>query len=247
MNKKTLVLLHGLNNPPEVLQTLATHFASKGFKIHLFNLYAHKKGQPLKEQTLKECLQHIHYQMLQIPKEEEIYFLGFSQGALVFELYQMMNLCQHKIKSQVLIAPSFYIKRQTIFGLLTKILPLNTKLFSVTPREFRQFDGLNMSYYRLLIEQLKVFHKYGMKTLSKVPTLILADAKDELIDMGRTHAEMLKNNLDNWKIVYLNRDLKHIKHYGKHHLMFNPDYFSADDWNAMMKEMEIQFSVTKHK
>lgn len=242
---KSLIILHGLNNQPEVLLPMSAYFSAKGFKIHLFNLYGHKKDQPLKHLTLKECLHHIHYQMLQIPKEDEVYFLGFSQGALIFQLYQMMKICQHTIKAQVLLAPSLYIKRQGFYNLIGSILPETSSLPSIAPREFRLFDKLNMGYYKQLLEQLRVFHKHGIKHLEKVPTLILSDAKDELVDMGRLHAEMLKNNMDQWKIIYLNRDLKHLKHYGKHHIMFNPNYFSADDWNAMMSEMDIQFSSHK--
>jgi hypothetical protein len=183
--------------------------------------------------------------MLQIPKEDEVYFLGFSQGALLFQLYQMMKICQHTIKSQVLLAPSLYIKRQGLYNLFSKLLPESSSLPSIAPKEFRQFDRLNMGYYKELLEQLYVFHKHGIKHLEKTPTLILSDAKDELVDMGKLHAEMLKNNMDQWKIIYLNRDLKHIKHYGKHHIMFNPNYFSDDDWNSMITEMELQFSVGK--
>lgn len=222
---------------------MAAHFAAKGFKTHVLSLHGHKKGQLLKELTLKECLNHIHFQMLQIPKEDEIYFIGFSQGALIFELYQMMGLCLHNIKSQVLLAPALYIKKQGFCDFLTKIFPSGMKIPSRNPREFRVFDSLNMNYYSELIEQLKVFHKHGIHLLRNVPTLIVADAKDEVVDMGRLHAEMLKNNLDAWKIIYLNRDLKHINHYGKQHIMFNPNYFSADEWNSMMSEIELQFSV----
>lgn len=240
---KSLILLHGLNNPSEVLGPMAKHFETKGFNVHLFNLFGHKKDQPLQHLTLKECLHHIHYQMLNIPKDHEIYFLGFSQGALIFQLYQMMKINQHKIKSQVLLAPALYIKRQSFMNFLIGALSEKMSIPSRTPREFRQFDKLNVGYYKELMEQLLVFHKHGIKNLENVPTLILSDAKDELIDMGRLHAEMLKNNMDAWKIIYMNRDLKHIKHYGKHHIMFNPNYFTAEDWTSMLNEMELQFSA----
>ncbi len=238
---KLLILLHGLNNPPEVLNSMATHFESKGFKVHVFNLLGHKKEQPLTHLTLKECLHHIHYQMLKIPKDHEIYFLGFSQGALIFQLYQMMKINQHTIKAQVLLAPALYIKRQGFMGALIGMLSETMKIPSRAPKEFRVFDKLNIGYYKELMEQLRVFHKHGIKHLTQVPTLILSDAKDELIDMNRLHAEMLKNNMDSWKIIYLNRDLKHMKHYGKHHIMFNQNYFTNEDWNSMIGEMENQF------
>ncbi len=206
---KSLVLLHGLNNAPDIMQPFAEHFKDKGFNIHQFNLYGHKKDAPLKTLTLKESLHHLHYQMLKVPKENEVYFIGFSQGALIFQLYQMMKLCQHTIKSQVLLAPAFYLKKQSIIFSLARVLPATAQVTSRTPKEFRCFDKLNLGYYRLLFEQTRIFQKHDIKELEKIPTLVLSDAKDGVVDINKLHAETLKSNLDQWKIVYLNRDLKH--------------------------------------
>jgi len=30
---------------------------------------------------------------------------------------------------------------------------------------------------------------------------------------------------------------------GKHHIMFNPKYFTDEDWKTMLSEMEIQFNA----
>lgn len=241
---KSVILLHGLNNHPEVLSPFKDFLEEKGFKTYVFNLYGHKKDSPLTHLTLKESLHHLHFQMLQIPKTDEVYFLGFSQGALIFQLYQMMKVCQHQIKAQVLLAPALYIKRQSFLAGLTSLFPETFRLPSRTPKEFRQFDKLNMGYYKQLVDQLNVFQKHGIHHLKTVPTLILSDAKDELVDMNRLHSEMLKNNLDLWKIVYVNRNLKHIKHYGKHHIMFNQNYFTEEDWGAMLGEIETMLAAT---
>jgi hypothetical protein len=71
----------------------------------------------------------------------------------------------------------------------------------------------------------------------KIPTLILIDPKDEVVDAKRIKQE-LDNRKTGAKIEYFERKYLRGRRPGKYHILFNPEYFKPSDWNLLIARMD---------
>jgi pimeloyl-ACP methyl ester carboxylesterase len=212
-----LILLHGLNNNLDCFFPLRDALNERGFDCVLVTLPGHGDDRDL-GRNLSSAIEDLDRQ-LQPHLQEPYYVVGFSMGALLFQVW-LEEKKRLPPKSQILLAPALKIKRMKIVSALMRLLPGSLPLKSFMPEHGRRRSALYVWEYRTLIEGILAF-----KDRFLAPTLILIDPKDELVD-----AQALKRLHSN--TVFVERP--QLKGAGHHHLLFHPDYFTPEQWKDFL-------------
>jgi pimeloyl-ACP methyl ester carboxylesterase len=234
MQNKVL-LIHGLNNTLESFRPLQQKLNSLNFDCILIGLPGHGENRhecPTLELALKKF-----DELLQPHIKCNYNVIAFSQGALYFQLW-LNEHGDNRPHKQVLLAPALSIR---FFGIAEKIisaLPRMSFIPSQTPKKFRKYPFLFGWEYKILFEAATEF--IALKSKAPIPTLVLLDPKDEVIDSISLKKEMDKENIP---LIYFSRPYLKGKRPGKHHILFHPDYFSQGDWEKMIKTIENFFKI----
>ena len=229
-NKNKIILIHGANNNLEAFYPLKEEFERMGHKVELVVLPGH--GEIRKEAPdFKSAFSHFNQTMLALTNEPYS-VVAFSQGALYFQLWLQKHQENLPLK-QILLAPALYIHRQNFLYKLIQKLPTGLFIKSLAPRKFRRYQTFRIWEYRILLESMNTFHRH--KKALKVPSLILIDPKDEMVDAKKLEKELASDpnvKFKLWVRDYIRRGLTY------HHILFHPDHFQKDDWQSFMKEIE---------
>jgi esterase/lipase len=184
--KPKIVFFHGLNNNPECFKPLIKHFHDLGRETEFIILPGH--GDDRNEaKNLKAALRTFDQSMKKL-KETSYHAVAFSHGALYLQLWLEKNQ-SHKPMKQVLLAPALYIQRQKLVEKLLKFLPSFFVVKSLSPKPFRRYEIMSAGEYNILILGIVLFQK--IRGSFKIPTMVMIDPKDELVD-----AKVLKRELE---------------------------------------------------
>jgi alpha-beta hydrolase superfamily lysophospholipase len=221
--KPKIVFIHGLNNNRGCFDALTRLFQEKGFKTELIILPCH--GEDRKEASDFKTALRIFDQKMKDLKNTPYYVIAFSTGALYLQLWLEKNP-ENKPLKQVLLAPALYLRRQNLIEKMVTILPPFFKFKSFSPKAFRRYELMNVWEYKILIEGVKTYQK--IRPTFKVPTLVMIDKKDELVD-----AEAISKNLPHVELL----ERLHLKGLGSHHIIFHPEYFQKESWESFFKKL----------
>ena len=218
-----IVFFHGLNNNPTCFGPLVDHFKGLGYETELIILPGH--GADRTETKKYEDAIKAFDQSIKRLEGLSYYAIAFSQGALYLQLWLEKNQTHTPIK-QVLLAPALFLQRYKVIKILLKILPSSFCFKSLSPKPFRRYEIMNLWEYKTLFKGVSDFQK--SRAAFKIPTLVLIDPKDELVN-----ARTLKRELDKWNPhfsvkFYERKYLK--KGIARHHILFHPEYYEKDDW-----------------
>lgn len=226
-----IVFFHGLNNNQDCFGPLIAHFQNLGFETEMVVLPGH--GNDRKEaRNLKSALTAFEQSMKRL-KERPYHAIAFSQGALYLQLWLEKNQ-QHKPLNQVLLSPALYLRRQKIIEKLLKIIPSFFVIKSLSPRRFRRYEILTAGEYNTLVQGILTYQK--IKKDYKIPTLVMIDPKDELVD-----AQRMKRELKNVEFIernYLKMGM------GQHHILFHPEYFQDHEWIKFTRKIETFLGIS---
>jgi hypothetical protein len=113
-------------------------------------------------------------------------------------------------------------------------LPSFAFILSPMPVRLRRYSYLNIWEYRTLFNKAKVFQK--ITTPMKVPTMILVDPNDELVEAQKIKSELDKRN-SGAQVEFYERAYLKGRRPGKYHILFHPDYFKPDDWERFTSKI----------
>jgi alpha-beta hydrolase superfamily lysophospholipase len=219
-----LVLIHGLNNNRECFSPLQSALEAQGFSCQLVTLPGH--GEDRYEAGDFESAYTIFKQNMQQVSQAPWVVVAFSTGALYLQHWLKHHPDRHPL-AQVLLAPALFIRRFKLVTLLARWLPPAFKLRSWAPAQVRRYPGLEIREYKILLEGLS---RYRTGDDFLVPTLMLIDPRDELVDATKLGQHQAGANLELIQRPYLWKP-------GHHHLLFHPDYFSPQDWQKFIQRM----------
>lgn len=228
--KPKVIILHGLNNTVESFYLLRDGLQAMGHECVLLNLPGHGK---VRDKTINfESAQREFDEVIRPHTRGPYAVVAFSLGALYLQLWLQKNPLQRPL-AQVLLAPALKIRHQDlvhkIVGRLWNSLPLPSQ----TPPRLRLYSFLYVRDYGPLLEGQNVFK--GLTTPFTVPTLILVDPKDEVIDVEGLQKDIRQVNLPSVTMQLFERKYLMGKRPGKYHVLFHPDYFRPDDWDKFSK------------
>lgn len=228
--KNKLVIIHGFNNNEDSFVPLRERLHALGWETHFLTLPCHGKNRN-EADTFEEALASFDRSLKPL-SENDYGVIAFSQGGLYFQLW-LDKFREHKRpKGQVLLAPALYIHRHRLIESITSVLPSFFHIKSFSPKFMRRYESLRIVEYRLLTGGIRAYQQTNPDFL--IPTLLLIDPKDELVDAGKIKEKFAGKKVS---FEFVMRDyLK--KGPGCHHILFHPDYFSAEDWNQFTGKID---------
>ncbi len=226
-----IVFFHGLNNNPQGFDPLVTHFKNLGFETELIILPCHGENRH-EAKTDKEALQVFDQSMKKL-QGQPYYAIAFSHGALYLELWMEKNL-PYKPEKQILLAPALYIRKQQIIVKALSFLPSFVKIMSLQPKKFRRYNILSAREYNILVQGILTWQK--LKAKFRVPTMVIIDPQDELVDVQKLKPQLEKLNPGLEVKLWDRPQLK--KSMGAHHIIFHPEYFGEAEWKDFTRKLE---------
>lgn len=228
-----VIIIHGLNNSLDAFGPLRDALKAKGFECQLVCLPGH--GEDRHEAQGPENSALLFDKTMRQLIGGPYAVIAFSQGALYFQMWLQHTKLQKPI-AQVLLAPAIAIRNFSLVRGLAKILPSKLIIKSQLPEGLRRFSYLYVRDYELLFETVMKFDQ-AVKAF-KIPTLIIADTKDELVDARKLLARY------NEKVLLLERPYLKGRKPGKYHIVFHPEYYDQKDWDKVLKTM-AEFIVSR--
>jgi alpha-beta hydrolase superfamily lysophospholipase len=227
-----LLIIHGLNNNLKAFEHLRDEFQTLGHDCHFITLPGHDKDRD-EARTFQSAFKVFDTQM-KVYCHEPYAVIAFSQGALYLQLWIAANK-QFAPLAQVLLAPALYINHQKIITRLLSVLPSFAFVPSLTPLKLRRYHKLHIWEYRTLFEAVKRFQE--IKEMAQVPTLILIDPEDELINVEKLKQSIYALNEKHIEFDFVIRKTTKALSSGKHHILFHPQYFNEEQWKSSISKL----------
>lgn len=223
-----IILIHGMNNNQECFFPLREALQAEGFRVEMIvlpNHGSHREEVRDLDQALvlfdESLSSHLH---------EPYHVIAFSQGAQYFQLW-MQKFQRPLPQSYILLAPAVFIRYFGIINRIFEILPAQFFILSQMPRVFRRYDKLYIWEYHLLMQGVKLFQQ---GSIPFKPSLVIIDPKDELVDSKAVTRHYRGLGSEVWELK--RKKLK--KTLGKHHIIFHPDYYQAEEWKEFISRMK---------
>jgi esterase/lipase len=220
-----LLIIHGLNNNLEGFYPLRDACRDMGFETHLITLPGH--GEDRNEAKSFKLAFGAFSESMEKHTDSPYQVIAFSQGALFLQLWMQTNP-KMKPLSQILLAPALFINRQSLIEKVISLLPSFVFIVSQTPEKVRRYPKLYIWEYRTLFEAVKRFQ--GAKAAFPVPTLVMIDPQDELINATLLESTLKSWNTSNFEFQLIHRPVISAPGLGKHHVIFHPDYYGPGMW-----------------
>jgi len=235
--KPRLLIIHGLNNNAAFFQPIRNHFENLGWETHFIVLPCHGENR-FEARDFKEAFACFDRNMKE-KATSPYHVLAFSQGALFLQLWLESGKGLMPM-SQVLLAPALYIHRLKMLSQMIKFLPGFAFIKSFSPKGFSRWKTLMIWEYRILMDAIHTWQKRAHAF--KVPTLLIVDPEDELVDamaLKKYHEESFQDwfEFEFWERPYLNRKYG----LGRHHILMHPRYFSEPDWDRFTSRVNYFF------
>src|SRR5580704_6752517 len=205
--KAIVILLHGLNLKPQKMDDWSKVLSAHGAEVLRFALYGHTGDCDHMREVTADIWRQQFMEVVELARSEAkkyhvpIYFIGFSLGALV-GLEWLANSRDHEeeFKKMVLIAPALSIpwysqaavKMLSVFG-------RGLMLPSRSPETYRANKGTSIAAYQALFE-LKESLERREYAHANIPTLVVIDREDELIDSRGVRKLIQEFRLDAWRL-----------------------------------------------
>jgi esterase/lipase len=229
-----ILIIHGLNNNMEAFLPLKAKLDSLGYETSLLCLPGHADNRD-ETRDFQNAMEIFDQKMSEHTTPFSV--IAFSQGALYLQLWLEKNPSLLP-KAQLLLAPALFIRHFSKLDWLISGLPSFAFIISQMPKKLRRYSYLHIWEYRTLFNKAKQFQKKISQF--KIPTLILVDPKDELVDSQKLKATLEEKNTGA-EVLFFERDYLKGKRPGKYHILFHPDYFSPDDWEFLVNQIDQFF------
>lgn len=247
------LVVHGLNNKPEVMDQIVENLQYQGIEVlrvgltgHLGDVNAMKritKDQWFLDIFYAYCGARLHSAETALP----LYFVGYSLGGLLGEVLLKSDLPEKpQFDRAILFAPalSLHNSAKNIKNLYFAgdgfIVP------GLSPKEYSAHRGCSIGGYKALFSLVDDVNSKGKSEAQNIPTLVFIDPKDELVSPKKLNAYIKDQKLDQWTIKYLdtnkaerNKDNLLLKY---HHLIIDQESLGEEQWDSTVKSMNEWFS-----
>ncbi len=218
-----LIILHGLNNNSSTWDEFETAMQARGFTDTVrITLPGH--GDVRDEGRSFEDALKVFDEKLKPHVQEPYVVVAYSLGALFFSNW-LMGRKENLPVREVLLAPALYLRREKWIRKIISALDPRIPIPSIAPRDIMLYKTLFVWEYRNLLGGMKRFQ--DDKTPVQVPTMVLLDPRDELIDSERLKQEWEKKSPGS-EVYFLERPYQK---WGpsNHHILFHSKYFTTDE------------------
>jgi pimeloyl-ACP methyl ester carboxylesterase len=230
--KATVIAVHGLNNKPEIMDSLIRELNSCGLSVCRIALAQHV---PSEKRNLLELWEGNIAEALNECKKREpglpVFVLGYSLGGGVAVSYLQTH--PTAFDRLFLLAPAISLRcRSKILQPLAKMAAKsNLAIPSLAPKNIRARSGTPLAEYDAMftmaqsLQQLK-----NAKEIGAIPTRVLINPKDELVSFKKLRSWIDANNLEAWtlNIIRVSDDTTY------QHLIVLPESLGDDNWRTLV-------------
>ncbi len=231
------LLVHGLNNRPQVLLDIANLLETISLPMVMVSLTGHQNDFEKLNAITKESWSEDVMEGYQLIKKsfDKIYLIGFSLGGSIgLDIISKRTRFDKMILLAPAIAPRIPVK---LLQYISPILP-SLPLYSLAPENYIANKYLPLKAYEVLLDIFKSVHKKQFAH-ANVPTLLIADPKDETMSLSDIRKLMVRFKLSNWKILLLNSD-DVVSKVRFHHLIIDREAMGLENWD------EFKRMITAH-
>ena len=242
-NPRGIVLVvHGLNVKPSKMGTpsaegtLVNLFLDSGYHVYRVTLKGHSGLlEDMQSVTRSDWIHDAYFQYCQAKTIAEneglpLYLLGFSLGALVYEV--LMNeetAIPVQFEKVILFSPAVAIRPAAKTVLWLQPFTNDRSIIkSVSPKEYRAQTGASMTAYKTVFDMEESLRSASFRN-SNVNTIIFIDKKDEMVSARILRKRINQHELTNWKIYEVTNTGAVIRPQ-YHHLLIDNKCVSASTW-----------------
>ncbi|MDR0442772.1 MAG: lysophospholipase [Treponema sp.] len=237
-----VIVVHGLNVKPSKMGTPSTEgtlvklLLESGYHVCRVTLKGHGGSiEDMQNVTRSDWIDDAYsqYCLAKTIAERErlpLYFLGFSLGALVYEvLLNEETEMPVQFEKVILFSPAVAIRPSAKTILMLKPFTTDKSIIrSVSPKEYRAQRGASMAAYKIIFNMEESLNAASFKNCN-IDTIIFIDVNDEMISAGLLRERIEQYELTNWKIHEVSNTGAVIRPL-YHHLLIDNRCVSASTW-----------------
>lgn len=223
--KQHIILCHGLNNSPKVMESLVDLFDKKDFITHSICLTGHGDSMTyFDESKWLNDIKAKHNEIVELGATPS--YVGYSLGCLLH--HAASHEFGLKWKHTFYFGPALFLKPVAKLIKLTYITP-KLKLKSYVPEVYRAHNAIHAKYYQ---NMTRLQSKYS-KLPQTSPIQCIMSKKDEVISYKKT-----KQWLDREENLHLIKNKK-VEKRDFYHLVVNSNRLSKDDWMKVNSIIDV--------
>ena len=245
----SVLVVHGLNNRPEIMDPLIGVINQTGFDALLVTLRGHngEEGE-LAAVELDDWPNDIKTGFSLISSEgrsSHLAVLAFSLGGIAAIESTKREFTSPKPDSLILIAPPLALSARS--NLIRLMLPgrfFNLGLPSLTPNGYRIYDHTPLKAYNTTFDLIRSVENDPGQIARTTPTSIFVSAEDEMVSLAGIRHWLKNKQLNNWTVEEL-RPKAEIKPSFAHLVVDEPTLGTAE-WQRLCAEIKtiLQSSLT---
>ena len=229
------LVVHGLNQRPSSMEPLCEYLRSQGFDTYRIVLRGHDSlpDAPFPEDAWVSDIQTAYELLRRQHPQAPVHILAFSLGSLVST--RAIDISpQIRPKSMIFIAPALSLRApaQSAY-LLTALPPLTISVPNIAPPYYRRFTRTPLFWYRNTITLYSATRTLlSAPRLQSIPTLIIANPRDELVSLSGLREWTAENNLaSNWSIEAVRPTRR--DPFVPEHLLVDEKSFGVREWQRV--------------
>ena len=237
------MLVHGLNMKPSKMDALAKLLRSSHINTLRVALTGHR-GDPteLQSVTRKKWLQdfadaYADIEARALKENAPQHFIGFSLGGTLVHDFLLERSDAH-FDRMVLLAPAIALtRRATLIRLLELLRPLGHLMIpSLSHPLYQANAGTSIAAYNALLDSYHRIHRKHFRA-SNIPTLVVTDPEDELVNADGIDHLIAHNSLNRWTTMRVThaRNTLRLKY---HHLITDPDALGEEEWERVASAIQ---------
>ncbi|MGK5087367.1 alpha/beta fold hydrolase [Bdellovibrionota bacterium FG-2] len=241
--RAVVLVVHGLNLRPQCMDPLCQVLLAQNFDVLRATLKGHQG--PIEEMqavTLETWMAELEIQVQDAQNRARslgvpLFFLGFSLGGLLGCLLQSQGA---RFDRQILMAPGIAprvltraVKFLDIFG-STFLVP------SLSPAGYGAHDATSLAAYHAAFQAVEKLQASD-KSRQNLPTLLIIDPKDAIVDFNHLTEFITDNQLNQWRVFTTStHDSKVQGTY--HHLIIDEASLGSQEWSRVTAEISTFLS-----
>lgn len=240
-----VLVVHGLNTKPEVMNSLIEVLRSKGYHCYRISLYAEGSTRRThKDVIIKGWLDAVaqaYDDARSDYSDQHLFALSFSIGALITVRF-LDATPQANLDGLFLLAPPVALTRTArLVQVLTPLRRLGAVLPSVAPAAVRARRGTPLSEYAAMLEINDAVQALGnSKKLDGIQAKIVLDRRDELVSFEGVSKWLDNNELNSWSLEEM-VDRASVGHTYRH-LIVREEAVGHLAWARLTQSILAQFS-----
>ncbi len=236
--RAVVVLIHGLNSKPSGMDTLASYLSSRRADVLRLSLTGHdadmKTFQHVSRQVwLADVSAAMRLAQARAQKEGvPVYMVAYSLGALVgLDWLDSGMDAQVPCQKMVLFAPPISVSLVKRSVQLLRWFP-RLVIPSLNSPEYRAHAGTPVAAYSALFDSLAHVTQ-GQFVHANIPTLVLIDPDDELVDAAGIEDLIDRYHLDQWTLFHVTTQDSRLPGRKFHHLIIDDRALGSEEWGRV--------------